>query len=101
MPRSMLFRRPMWLCSIPLLATATAFAQFTASIQGVVQDPTGAGVAKATIHLVNVATGGSTVATSERSSKYSFISLDTGSFKITAGTSGFVKVEGNNRSARC
>ncbi len=43
MPRSMLSRRPLWLCSILLLATATAFAQFTASIQGVVQDPTGAG----------------------------------------------------------
>src|SRR3954453_277822 len=95
MPRSMLFRRPMWLCSILLLATATAFAQFTASIQGVVQDPTGAGVAKATIHLVNVATGGTTVATSDESGNYRFVSLAPGSEKITAEAAGFSKSEAN------
>src|SRR3954468_170710 len=95
MPRSMLFRRPMWLCSILLLATATAFAQFTASIQGVVQDPTGAGVAKATIHLVNVATGGTTVATSDESGNYRFVSLAPGSYKITAEAAGFSKSEAN------
>jgi hypothetical protein len=95
MPRSMLFRRPVWLCSILLLATATAFAQFTASIQGVVQDPTGAGVAKATIHLVNVATGGATVATSDESGNYRFISLAPGSYKITAEAAGFSKSEAN------
>src|SRR3954447_11057448 len=95
MPRSMLFRRPMWLCSILLLATATAFAQFTASIQGVVQDPTGAGVAKATIHLVNVATGNTTVASSDESGNYRFISLAPGSYKITAEAAGFSKSEAN------
>jgi len=95
MPRSMLFRRPMWLCSILLLATATAFGQFTASIQGVVQDPTGAGVAKATIHLVNVATGNTTVASSDESGNYRFISLAPGSYKITAEAAGFSKSEAN------
>jgi hypothetical protein len=95
MPRSMLFRRPMWLCSILLLATATAFAQFTASIQGVVQDPTGAGVGKATIHLVNVATGNTTVASSDESGNYRFISLAPGNYKITAEAAGFSKSEAN------
>ena len=66
MLRSMLSRRPVWLCSILLLSTVTVFAQFTASIQGVIQDPTGAGVAKATIHLLNVATGGTLRATTRR-----------------------------------
>src|SRR3954464_9747250 len=93
MPRSMLFRRPVWLCSILLLATATAFSQFTASIQGVVQDPTGAGVAKATIHLVNVATGGTTVATSDASGNYRFVSLAPGSYKLTVEAAGFSKAE--------
>ena len=91
----MLFRRPMWLCSILLLATATAFAQFTASIQGVVQDPTGAGVGKATIHLVNVATGNTTVASSDESGNYRFISLAPGNYKITAEAAGFSKSEAN------
>ncbi|MGZ7055932.1 MAG: outer membrane beta-barrel protein, partial [Candidatus Angelobacter sp.] len=95
MPRRMLSRHPVWLCSILLLATATAFAQFTASIQGVIQDPTGAGVAKATIHLVNVATGGTTVATSDESGNYRFISLAPGSYKITAEAAGFSKSEAN------
>ena len=87
------FCRPAWLCSVLLLATATAFAQFTASIQGVIQDSTGAGVPKATIHLVNVATGGTTVATSDESGNYRFISLAPGSYKITAEAAGFSKSE--------
>ncbi|MFL6303135.1 MAG: TonB-dependent receptor [Candidatus Sulfotelmatobacter sp.] len=95
MPRSMLFRRPMWLCSILLLAPVAALAQFTASIQGVVQDPTGAGVSKATIHLVNVATGNTTVASSDESGNYRFISLAPGSYKITAEAAGFSKSEAN------
>src|SRR5947199_950923 len=95
MLRSMLSRRPVWLCSILLLSTVTVFAQFTASIQGVIQDPTGAGVAKATIHLLNVATGGTTVATSDESGNYRFISLAPGSYKITAEAAGFSKSEAN------
>jgi Carboxypeptidase regulatory-like domain len=93
MLRSMLSRRPAWLCSVLLLFSATALAQFTASIQGVVQDPTGAGVAKATIHLVNVATGNTTVATSDESGNYRFVSLAPGSYKITAEAAGFSKSE--------
>src|SRR5437764_1076858 len=92
---SMLSRRPVWLCSILLLSTVTVFAQFTASIQGVIQDPTGAGVAKATIHLLNVATGGTTVATSDESGNYRFISVAPGTYKITAEAAGFSKSEAN------
>ncbi|MGE5054768.1 MAG: carboxypeptidase regulatory-like domain-containing protein [Acidobacteriota bacterium] len=93
MLRSMLSRRPVWLCSILLSFTATTFAQFTASIQGVVQDPTGAGVAKATIHLVNLATGNTTTAASDEAGNYRFVSLAPGSYKITAEAAGFSKSE--------
>src|SRR5438477_5776982 len=44
-------------CALFLLMAGPLFAQFTASIQGVVQDQSGAGVAKGSIQLVNVATG--------------------------------------------
>jgi len=65
MPRSMMSRRSIWLCSTILVITASAaLAQFTASIQGDVKDPSGAGVAKAKIELVNTATGATAVATS-------------------------------------
>jgi hypothetical protein len=47
--------RFLWLLFAILFSTA-AFAQFTASIQGVVQDSSGAGIAKATVRLVNAST---------------------------------------------
>jgi hypothetical protein len=82
------------ICSLPLLAVllaSSAFAQFTASIQGVVQDQSGAGVAKATIQLVNVATGVTTVTTSDDSGDYRFVSLAPGNYKVTAEAAGFSK----------
>jgi len=54
----MLPSRYLWLMLTFLflsLSTA-AFAQFTSSVQGVVQDPSGAGVGKANVELVNDAT---------------------------------------------
>src|SRR3954451_23462567 len=78
--------------SILLLASA-AFAQFTASIQGEVQDPSGAGVAKATIQLVNTATGVTTTTTSDLGGNYRFVSLAPGNYKITAEVSGFARSE--------
>jgi len=65
MPRSMMSRGLIWLFSIVAFTAGTAFAQFTASIQGEVKDPSGAGVAKATINLLNTATGVSAVVTGD------------------------------------
>ncbi len=77
------------LCLMLALAAAPALAQFTASIQGVVQDPTGAGVANATIHLTNVATGVSKAGASDASGNYRFVSLAPGNYKITVEATGF------------
>jgi hypothetical protein len=94
MPRSMTFRRSIYLLtSMLVLTSAAAFAQFTASIQGVVQDPSGAGIAKATLQLVNAATGGTTVATSDASGNYRFVSLAPGGYKLTVDATGFSKSE--------
>ena len=46
MPRCMPFRRVFYSLSVVLLVAGAAFAQFTASIQGVVQDQSGASVPK-------------------------------------------------------
>ena len=91
MPRSMIFRRSIWLFSILVITAGAAFAQFTASIQGEVKDQSGAGVAKASIELVNTATGVTAVATSDDSGNYRFVSLAPGRYKITVEASGFAK----------
>ncbi|HXY02062.1 MAG TPA: carboxypeptidase-like regulatory domain-containing protein, partial [Terriglobales bacterium] len=48
-----------------VLACGTALAQFTSSVQGTVEDPTGAGVAKANVQLVNVSTSATQVTTTD------------------------------------
>lgn len=89
MSRCTISRRLLILLSFALLAAVAAFAQFTASIQGVVQDPTGAGVAKATIHLTNLSTGAETVATSDPEGNYRFVSLAPGKYHVMVEAPGF------------
>src|SRR5438874_925558 len=69
-----------------------SYAQFTGNIQGTVQDPSGAGIAKAKIELVNTATRVVAIATSDSAGNYRFVSLAPGSYKITAEAPGFSKV---------
>jgi len=85
--------RSIWLFSVLVITASTAFAQFTASIQGEVKDQSGAGVAKAKIQLVNTATGVTSVATSDDSGNYRFVSLAPGRYKITVEAAGFAKSE--------
>src|SRR5579864_7555873 len=96
MPGCMPFRRLPRLFSLVvtiLLLASAALAQFTASIQGSVQDPSGAGVGKATIQLVNVATGVTAATTSDPSGNYSFLSIAPGRYKVTVEAAGFGKSE--------
>ncbi len=95
MPGCMPSRRSVCTLSVALFFASAAFAQFSASIQGVVQDPSGAGVAKATVELMNVATGAAAITTSDDSGNYRFVSLAPGRYKITAGAGGFSKSEAN------
>src|SRR5579863_6750682 len=81
------------LCALLIMLTAPIFAQFTASIQGEVQDQSGAGVAKANLQLVNVATGVRKLATSDSSGNYRFVSIAPGNYKITVEDSGFSRAE--------
>jgi Carboxypeptidase regulatory-like domain len=76
-----------------VLFSSAAFAQFSASIQGVVQDSSGAGISKATIQLVNIATASTAVATSDASGNYRFVSIAPGSYKLVCEAAGFAKTE--------
>ncbi len=93
MPGCMPSRRSVCALAIVMFFASAALAQFTASIQGVVQDSTGASVAKATVTLLNVATGVTAVATGDASGNYRFVSLAPGNYKITAEAAGFSKSE--------
>jgi len=68
-------------------------AQFSGSVQGAVQDPSGAGVAKATVALVDVATNISRTTTTDGAGNYDFESVAPGGYKVTAEMSGFRKSE--------
>ncbi len=81
------------LCVLLILMATPVLAQFTASIQGVVQDQSGADVANASLQLVNNATGATKVATADASGNYRFISLAPGKYTITADAAGFSKVQ--------
>src|SRR5215831_16228102 len=93
MPGCMLSRRFVGVLSAVLFFAAAAFAQFTASIQGVVQDQSAAGIAKADVQLVNTATGVVASTTTDASGNYRFLSLAPGSYKVTAEAAGFAKSE--------
>jgi hypothetical protein len=82
----------LWLL-IAALFTTTAFAQFTSSVQGVAQDPSKAGIPKATVRLVNDATKITQATTTDAAGNFQFVSLAPGSYKVTVEAAGFAKAE--------
>ncbi len=83
------------LMAILLLTASSAFAQFTASIQGTVSDPTGAAVVQAKITLENLATHVTATTQSGGDGSYRFVSLAPGEYKVSVEASGFAKTETN------
>jgi Carboxypeptidase regulatory-like domain len=76
-----------------LFAAVPASAQFTASIQGSVTDPSGAAVAQAKVDLENLSNHVAATTTSDTDGGYRFISLAPGNYKISVEASGFAKTE--------
>jgi len=93
MVRRSVFRAAVALFAFNALLAVPVFAQFTASIQGVIQDQTGADVGKAAITLENTATGAKSTTTSDASGNYRFVSLAPGNYKISVVAAGFSKTE--------
>ncbi len=79
--------------SLAILCANFCFAQFTSSVQGVVQDPSGAAVAKATVQMENSDTQVSATTTTDAAGNFNFQSLAPGKYKVTAEASGFAKSE--------
>ncbi|MGB7284675.1 MAG: carboxypeptidase-like regulatory domain-containing protein [Candidatus Acidiferrum sp.] len=74
---------------LSLIVAGSAWAQYSASIQGNVADPSGAAVAQAKVVLENMATHITASTTSDAEGGYRFLSLAPGSYKISVEASGF------------
>jgi len=90
---SIKFRAISWCLLATLLMPATGFAQFSASIQGTVEDPSGARVAGAEIKLLSADTNFSEAIRSDDSGSFRFLTLAPGAYQVTATAAGFSKYE--------
>ncbi len=75
--------------ALVLVAATSCYAQFTAGVQGTVQDPKGNVVANATVTLVKTDTGVTQKAVSNGSGVYRFASLATGGYTVSTTVGGF------------
>lgn len=78
-----------WVPLFIALFAITCYAQFSASIQGTVQDPAGAVVPNAKVQLKNSQTGVVNDTVSDNEGNYRFVSLPPGAYTITVEASGF------------
>jgi hypothetical protein len=78
---------------ITMLCVSHCYAQFSSTVQGVVEDPSGAGIPKAAVHLESLATQVTRATTSDGSGNFRFLSLAPGGYKLTVESSGFGKSE--------
>lgn len=77
--------------AVALFLASVAHAQFSSSVQGTVEDPSGAGVAKAQVHLLNLNTQVTSDTTSGNTGDFSFVSLAPGPYRISAEAPGSAK----------
>ena len=76
-----------------LLISCPAWAQFTANIQGTVDDPSGAAVPQAKVTLENTVTLVTANTTTDASGLYRFESLAPSTYQITVNATGFAPAE--------
>jgi carboxypeptidase family protein len=72
-----------------MLLVGMCHAQFTSNVQGIVQDPSGAVVPKATVTISNNGTGTSTTTTSDENGNFRFLSLAPGAYTVKIEASGY------------
>jgi hypothetical protein len=83
------------LLTVLLLFAGSTWAQYTASLQGNVTDPSGAGIAQAKVLLENLATHVTATTTTDGEGGYRFLSLAPSRYKISIEAPGFSKAETN------
>jgi Carboxypeptidase regulatory-like domain len=75
--------------SVLVLAASFAYAQYRASIQGVVTDPSGSVVSAATVTLTNHETGQNLTTTTNDSGIYNFSGLPPSTYRLSVEKAGF------------
>ncbi|MGH9581437.1 MAG: carboxypeptidase-like regulatory domain-containing protein, partial [Bryobacteraceae bacterium] len=76
-------------------AASVCYGQFTASVQGIVQDQSGAVVPKAAVTLVNAATQVTASTITNRSGDFRFVSLAPGKYQVKVQAPGFANTTVN------
>ena len=76
-----------------LVFTSLGYAQFTSSVQGVVQDPSGAVVPKAAVTIRNNATQATNTTTTDDGGNFRFLSLPPSAYTLIVEASGYGKSE--------
>ena len=72
-----------------LILSASALAQSTATLSGIVTDPSGAVVPNAEVNVTSLATGVDRVTSTNTDGLYSFPALQPGDYKLQARSPGF------------
>ena len=83
--------RPRLVLLFAILCANLCFAQFSGSVQGVVQDPSGAGVPKATVKMENSDTQVTAATTTDAAGNFNFQSLAPGRYRVIVEAAGFSK----------
>ncbi|GGH13836.1 TonB-dependent receptor [Silvibacterium dinghuense] len=79
------------LLCVVALAVSSAFAQFSGSMSGTVQDPSGLVVPAASVTLTNTGTGEQKTVTSASDGSYQFVSLAPGNYQLKVVAKGFAE----------
>src|SRR3954451_1550146 len=74
-----------------LVLASSLFGQFSGSVQGTVQDPSGSGVSNVTVTLTNPATSVSQETKSDETGSFRFVSLAPGAYTVSVQHPGFSK----------
>lgn len=91
-PNPVLLSRLLILGLVIFLWSLPALAQFeTASVLGFARDPSGAAVPRATVKLIDAATGLSVSSTTDGQGQYSFSDVHAGQYKIEVSAAGFTE----------
>ncbi len=80
---------------ITVLTASLCYAQFSGSIQGAVQDPSGAMVQNASVQLQNNGTQVTREAKTDADGNFRFVSLEPGAYKVTVSAGGYTSSEVN------
>src|SRR5580700_6803553 len=84
-----------WLCSVVGL-----FGQALTSLNGTVNDPSGAVVPGATVTLINELTGAQRTEKTDAAGRYSFQEVQPGTYRVVASAVGFAEIVVKNVELR-